>query len=334
MPKNSGQKTRLLRLLSILQQFTDEDHTLTADQLCAHLARYGIEVERKAVYDDLEALTAFGYDIEKTRGRAGGYRLLSHTFQLSEIKMLIDAVQSAQFVSEKKSRSVIEKLKTLTSQYHAGEMLRHVHIQNRAKSDNESVFYTVDTLHEAIRRGCMVGFYYLDYTPSGQKVRRHGGRLYEVGPVELMVDDGKYYLIALAEEGGNYRHYRVDKMEKVQMFAEKPRYRSEQGLDVARYSLATFGMFGGGQETVVLRAKNRMASILIDRFDKENCHLIPDGKEHFTLAVRIVASAQFFGWLFALEGDVEILSPPQVRKSYQEMLKKALSQADFSAKDA
>ena len=325
MPKQAGQKTRLLRVLFILQQYTDEEHTLSADEILSHLAAYGIEAERKSVYDDLKALSDFGFDIEASRGKGGGWRLLSGDWQISELKTLIDAVQSSRFLSEKKSRALIDKLKKLTSIYHAGALARHVHIHNRAKSDNENSFYTVDTLHEAIRLGRMISFYYLDYRPDGQKVRRHNGKRYEVSPVELMIDDEKYYLVAAEQGSSAYRHYRVDKMDAVTLLADRVRTLPGEPLsDLARYSLATFGMFGGKPETVRLRAENRMASVLIDRFDRENCTLIPDGPDHFTLAVQVVVSPQFFGWLFGLESKVTILSPESARKEYEKMLKTAL----------
>lgn len=333
MPKKSGQKTRLLRVLAILQQHTDESHSLSADEIVAHLSSYGIEAERKSVYDDLLALSDFGFDIEGSRGKGGGFRMLSGDWELSELKMLIDAVQSSRFLSEKKSRVLIDKLKKLTSHHHAGELARHVHIHNRAKSDNEKAFYSVDALHEAIRLGKMIGFYYLDYRPDGQKVRRHNGKRYEVSPVELMIDDEKYYLVASEEDKTAFRHYRVDKMEDVTILYDKPRKPLPEGtVDLAPYSLATFGMFGGEAEILRLRAENRMASVLIDRFDRENCTLIPDGPDHFTLAVRVVVSPQFFGWLFGLEGKVGILSPQSAAKAYEEMLQNALNRLQNTQK--
>ena len=328
MPKQSGQKTRLLKIVSILSEYTDEEHSLTCEEILSHLSAYGIEAERKSIYDDVRALTEHGYDIRNDRGKGGGYRLLSGTWQLSELKMLIDAVGASHFLSEKKSRQLIDKIKTLTSRYHAESLARHVHLQNRAKSDNETVFYTVDTIHDAIRLGKSVCFYYLDYLPNGQKVRRHNGKQYRVTPVELTVDDEKYYLIALSEDGTHYRHYRVDKMECACLDnpLDNQSAPAQKNLDLARYSLSTFGMFGGKEQTVRLRCENEMASVIIDRFDKENCTLIPDGERHFTLAVRVVVSPQFFGWILGLEGKVRILSPDSVKEDYKKALLQALEE--------
>lgn len=326
MPKQSGQKTRLLRVLSILSEYTDEQHSLTCDQILQHLSAYGIEAERKSIYDDMRALTEHGFDIQNDRGKGGGYRLLSGKWQLSELKMLIDAVGASHFLSEKKSRQLIDKIKTLTSHYHAESLGRHVHLKNRAKSDNETVFYSVDAIHEAIRLGKAISFYYLDYLPNGQKVRRHNGKLYTVVPVELTIDDEKYYLIAIDEGSDGYRHYRVDKMESVQLREpiKSAAVSQKENLDLARYSLSTFGMFGGKEQTVRLRCENAMASVIIDRFDKENCTLIPDGENHFTLAVRVVVSPQFFGWILGLEGKVKIISPDSVKEDYKNALLSAL----------
>ncbi len=326
MPKHARQKTRILLVADLLHRYTDETHSLTVEEIRAHLAQNGIEVERKSIYDDITALSDYGFDIEICRGKGGGYRLLSTEWQLSEIKTLIDTVQSNRFLTEKKSRVLIDKLKTLTSNYNALALSRHVHIHNRAKSDNENVLYSIDALHDAIRRGKMVGFYYLDYQPDGTKVRRHGGWRYRVCPVELTIDDEKYYLVAYGDKGDTLRHYRVDKMEQVTVLEDCPAPVLEHTPeDFARYSLATFGMFGGKSEILRLRAENSMASVLIDRFDRENCTLIPDGENHFTLAANVVISPQFFGWLFGLEGKVSILSPESAAKAYEEMLKNALN---------
>ncbi|MBE6673009.1 MAG: WYL domain-containing protein [Ruminococcaceae bacterium] len=328
MAKQAGQKIRLLRVLSVLSEFTDEDHSLTCEEILSHLSAYGIEAERKSIYDDIRALGECGFDIRNDRGKGGGYRLLSGQWELSELKMLIDAVGASHFLTEKKSRALIDKIKKLTSRYHADALGRHVHLQHRAKSDNESVFYSVDVIHEAIRCGSTVSFYYLDYLPDGSKVRRHEGKRYTVTPVELMMDDEKYYLIAIAEGSDAYRHYRVDKMEGtcLEKRAERSASVDRTDLDLARYAISTFGMFGGEVQTVRLRAENRMASVLIDRFDKENCTMIPDGGDHFTLAVRVVVSPQFFAWIFGLEGKVQILSPDTVKQQYKAALRQALEE--------
>ena len=205
MPKQEGQKSKLLALLRIFEQQTDENHLLNVPQLVEMLARQGILCERKSVYSDIEALNALGYDIQLKRGRHGGYWMASRTFDLAELKLLVDAVQSSRVISKSTSDKLIKKLEGLTSHYEGSQLQRQVYVDGRPKSANKELPYSVDALFSAINKGRMVQFRY-------KKVGRPETRT--ISPWQMVWENGCYYLIAYQDEKSpaGIRHYRVDKM--------------------------------------------------------------------------------------------------------------------------
>ena len=316
MPRSANQKQKLLALLDILARESDEEHPLSVQGLIDGLAQQGISAERKSIYDDLETLRNRGYDIVLDRGR--GYYLASRRFELAELKLLVDAVQSSKFISEAKSRSLIKKLEGLCSQYQAGALQRQVFVSGRVKTMNEAVLYTIDALHEAIATDRQVTFRYFDYNVKKEKVFRHGGKVYAVSPVGLLRSDESYYLVAL--EGADRRHYRVDRMANLTV-TEKPRQPGCGALDMAAYTRRHFGMFSGEERQVKLGCPNRLAHVMLDRFGMD-AMLVPDGPDRFTLTVRVAVSQQFYGWLFGLGPEVEILAPEPVRAEYADLLRR------------
>ena len=210
MPRAEGQKAKLLVLKQIFERKTDEEHMLSVPQLLDALEKAGMPAERKSIYSDIDALRRGGVDVELARGRGGGYYLASRTFELPELKLLVDSVQASQFITKKKSEVLIKKLESLTSDYQAGQMQRQVFVSGRVKTMNESIYYTVDTLHSAIAQDRQVTFQYLEWSLNKKKMPRKNGALYQVSPWALVWSDSKYYLIAFSE--GEIRHYRVDKL--------------------------------------------------------------------------------------------------------------------------
>ena len=210
MPRAEGQKAKLLVLKQIFERKTDEEHMLSVPQLLDALEKAGMPAERKSIYSDIDALRRGGVDVELARGRGGGYYLASRTFELPELKLLVDSVQASQFITKKKSEVLIKKLESLTSDYQAGQMQRQVFVSGRVKTMNESIYYTVDTLHSAIAQDRQVTFQYLEWSLNKKKIPRKNGALYQVSPWALVWSDSKYYLIAFSE--GEIRHYRVDKL--------------------------------------------------------------------------------------------------------------------------
>ena len=307
MPKSANQKLKLLYLMRILLTETDESHMLTANELLARLAGYEIIAERKTLYDDIEALRRFGVDIVMERSKTFGYYVAGRDFELPELKLLADAVQASKFITEKKSMELIRKLESLVSKYDAGKLRRQVFIRNRVKSMNESIYYSVDALHEAIAEGKKISFKYFDYNVQKKQVFRRGGALYVVSPAALTWNEENYYLIAYSQERGAITHFRVDRMSGVKKLDEQ-RDPAAAGFKLAEYSRKVFGMFGGEESDVSLRVNNQIIGAIVDRFGKDII-MIPDGDEHFTVSVRVAISPIFCGWLFQFGELCQVLSP-------------------------
>ena len=324
MPKSIGQKLKILYLMRIFLTQTDEKHMLTVNDLISRLAEYGIAVERKTVYDDIETLQQFGIDIVKEKSKTFGYYVSGRDFELPELKILADAVQSSKFITEKKSMVLIKKLESLVSIYDAGKLRRQVYIQNRVKNMNESIYYSIDTLHESINEGKKVSFKYFDYNIRKEQVFRRGGAPYIVCPIALSWVNEYYYLIAVAEERSGLSHYRVDKMSSVKKL-NKTNDSNSDGFDPAEYSKKVFGMFGGDESNVKLRMHNTLASAAIDRFGKDII-MVPDGEKHFTVSVRVALSPVFYGWLFQFGELCEVISPQIVRDDLKKRAENILVQ--------
>ncbi len=318
MPRAPHQKEKLLALLEILFRDTDEDHPLPLAGLIEALERQGISAERKSVYADLETLRRRGWDIVLDRGR--GYYLAWRPFELAELKLLVDAVQSSKFISQGKSRSLIKKLESLCSRHQAVALQRQVFVSGRVKTMNEAVLYSIDAIHEAIGCNRQISFRYFDYNVKKEKVFRHNGKVYEVSPVGLLRSDESYYLVAL--EQGERRHYRVDRMAQLQV-TDHPRAPGCDRLDMAAYTRSHFGMFSGRERQVKLRCPNTLSHVMLDRFGLDTM-LVPDGPDHFTLTATVAVSQQFFGWLFGLGPEVELLEPEEVRQQWRRQLEQAL----------
>ena len=312
MPKQEGQKSKLLALWRILEQQTEETPLLNVPQLVELLETQGIRCERKSVYSDIEALGALGYDIKLRRGRGGGYFLASRTFDLAELKLLVDAVQASRVVSGTTSRRLIHKLEKLCSNYEGSQLQRQVYVEGRPKTDSKSLLYSIDALHEAINNGKMVEFLYRK-ADSREKEKRI------VSPWQLAWENGCYYLIAFADEKG-IRHYRVDKMLRITLL-DKEREGKElaSNRDIAAYSKSLFGMYGGEKIAVTLEAENQFAGVLIDRFGKDLYFKIVDAN-HFQTVVEVVPSKLFLSWVIGLGDGIRIVAPETVMNSMRQLL--------------
>jgi len=324
MPKSTGQKLKILYLMRILLTQTDETHALTINELISKLAELGVNAERKTVYDDIEALRFFGLDIVSERSRSNVYYVAGRDFELPELKLLADAVQSSKFITEKKSLELIKKLEGLASVYDAGKLRRQVFIQNRVKSMNESIYYSVDALHEAITGGTKISFRYFHYSIRKERVFRKAGALYVVSPVALSWNDENYYLIAKSDDREGLSHFRVDRMNDVRKLDER-RDPAVGSFDIVEYSKRVFGMFGGDEISVKLRMHEQLAGAAIDRFGKD-IMMIADGDRHFTITVRVALSPVFYGWLFQFGELCEVLSPQSLKDELKRRAKEFLKQ--------
>ncbi len=323
MAKGQNQKRKLLYLLDILERETDEEHPLTLEQLRQLLAARGVEAERKSLYDDLEQLRLYGADIITHRDRQVRYYLGQRTFDLPELRLLVDAVQSSKFITRRKSLELIHKLEGQTSRHQAGQLQRQVLVTGRIKSMNESIYYNVDHLHSAMNDDRQVAFQYFDWDIRKQRQLRREGVEYIVSPWALTWDDENYYLIAY-EAGKGLRHYRVDRMLHIRSTEERRQGRDRfEAEDMAAFSRKTFGMFGGEEQPVTLRCARWMTGVILDRFG-QNTALLPEGEGHFTVRVPIAVSEPFFAWASGFGTDLTIVSPPAVREQYTVYLKELL----------
>ena len=322
MAKNDTQKLKLLYLAKIFFEDTDEEHGLTMPQIIKKLDAYGVSAERKALYQDIDALRDFEMDIcTDKNGKVYTYRLVSRQFELAELKLLVDSVQSSKFISEKKSHALITKLESLTSHYEADQLQRQVLIAGRVKSMNESTYYNVDDIHNAISKDRQICFHYVNWTVDKEQVPRRDGKLYQVSPWHLRWDDEYYYLIGYNSETRDIRHYRVDKMKNISI-TDLPRDGQEElkSFNPADYSKKLFGMYSGETFHVSLRCVNSMVGVLIDRFGKD-IPIIKVDDDHFDAIVEAAISPQFFGWIASLGTGVRIIGPEQVENAMKEFAK-------------
>ena len=283
MPRSANQKLKLLCLCKILWERTDEEHPLTVPELIQALEAWDIRAERKSIYDDMEALRTFGLDVQNRKGKAPGWFLGERPFQLAELKLLVDAVQSSKFITQRKSRELIRKLESQASVHQARQLQRQVYVDRRVKSMNESVYYTIDKLHTAIANRKAVTFKYFEYNVRKEKVFRREGKRYIVSPLGLIWDNENYYLAGYDHHREELRHYRVDKMAELAVTC-LPLEGVDGELDIASYAQKHFGMFSGREGQITLRCANRLVGVVLDRFGRE-AMLVPDGADHFTVTV-------------------------------------------------
>lgn len=325
MAKSSNQKQKLLRILEILRERTDENHFISRNELISALSEYDIEAERKSIYSDIEVLIDMGYDIRKSKKKDGGYCLASREFDRSEILPLVDAVSSSRFITEKKSRTLIKKLEGFLSKYEAADLNRDVHVANRIKTDNESIYYAVDAISRAVSSKNKIVFHYCDWNTKKEFVPRHDNKLYSVSPLSLFWDDEKYYLIAYDEEFNEIRHYRCDKMKDVTVTEENiTRNEIVDSFNPVHYENMTFGMYSGSEEYVTIAFKEYLCGVMIDRFGKEPTFR-KESDGYISIRVQVKVSPQFFGWLTGLGKDVYLKAPANVVEEYKDYLKKLLA---------
>ena len=331
MAKNPYQKLKLLYLYQILLQKTDEEHKLSMDELLAALARHGIEAERKSIYSDIAALQDFGLDVVLQRGPGGGYYVASREFELPELKLLVDAIQCSRFITEKKSNELIKKIESLASEPQAHALQRQVYVSDRVKTINESIYYNIDTLHNAISEGVQITFQYFEWaldfsSPERiQKRYRKDGALYQVSPWALTWDDENYYLVAYDSEAGMIKHYRVDKMDGIALTdLSRDGQAQFERFDMAVYARKIFGMFGGEEETVKIRFSNRLAGVVADRFGRD-AFISRADSETFYATVSVAVSPQFLSWVFGFGGEAKIVSPPHVARQLCDLARMVLN---------
>ena len=321
MPKGTNQKLKLYYLSRIMTEKTDDEHHITMPEIQRALEGYGVTADRKSLYDDLEALRVLGIDvIGEKNGRSYSYHVGKKQFEIAELKLLVDAIQSSKFITEKKSNDLIKKLTSLASNYEASQLKRQVVVQGRIKTMNESIYYIVDDIHNAITNNKKIRFEYLRWNLD-KKMERRKDKLYEVSPWALTWDDENYYLIGFDAEEDKIKHYRVDKMRDIELTDDKREGKEHfKQFDMAAYARMNFGMFGGEEVRVNLHFRNEMVGVLLDRFGKDISIYRTDKEGWSETYVDVALSDQFLGWIFSLGTKVKIVGPDDVVKRFKSEL--------------
>ena len=327
MPKGANQRLKMLYLAKIMLDETDEDHYLDMRQIIDKLGQCGVSADRKSLYNDLTDLSDFGIDIEGVKkNKSFYYHVVGRQFELAELKLLVDLIQSSRFMTAKKSHELIAKLESLVSYHEASQLQRQVYVSGRVKTVNESIYYNVDVIHNAIAMNKQISFQYFQWNVDKEMELRHNGAFYLISPWGLSWDNENYYMMGFEEASGKIKHYRVDKMVKISL-SDKERAGKEnfEKLDMAAYANTSFGMFGGREEVIRLKVKNFLSGVIIDRFGKDiQMHSVDE--EHFVCVVRVQVSPQFIGWLFALGDGIKVMSPESVVDEVKHFLKKISGQ--------
>jgi len=322
--KLSHQKLKLLYLMKILLEQTDEEHSLTVPQMIAELSKVGISAERKSIYDDLEYLQLFGLDICSTKTKTTNYFVASRDFELPELKLLVDSVQASKFITHKKSLELISKIEKLTSRHNARQLQRQVFVTNRVKTFNERIYYNVDKIHEAIAENKQITFKYFGLDVNKKKVYGKDGNLYHESPVSLTWDDENYYLITYKEKYDSYVHYRVDKMENIEL-SEEDRVLSEKPFDLSIYSKSMFQMYSGEETDVTIQFENELVGVVYDRFGVD-VPIIKTDETHFICNVKVAVSPHFLSWIISFGSRAKIVSPNWVQEQLYELILDAQKQ--------
>ena len=313
MPKGTNQKLKLYRLAQIMLENTDDEHYITMPEIMEELGKYEVTADRKTIYADLRDLSVLGIEVEgEPIGNRYHYRVVNRPFELPELKLLVDSIQSSKFITEKKTNTLIKKLEKLVSKYDAQRLQRQVYVSGRIKTMNESIYYTVDAIHNAISENKKIKFQYFQWNVKKEMELRHGGAWYHISPWGLSWDDENYYLIAYDSSEGIIKHFRVDKMIYIKSNGKGREGRQVfKSFDMAAYARKMFGMYGGKEECVRIECDNSFAGVMIDRFGKDVSMIRLDDKR-FAVNVEVAVSRQFLAWIIGLGEGVTLAGPDNV----------------------
>lgn len=329
MARKANQKLKILYLRQMLLEETDDYHGLTMAQIIAKLAEHGVPAERKAIYRDLDSLRDFGMEIIKRSNVETGiteYAVGKREFEFPELMLLADAVQSSRFLTERKSVSLVNHIGKLTSRYQAELLAGRVHVEGRIKMQNESIYYNVNDIQQAIMRGRKITFRYLAYDVDKQVVMRKDGKVYHENPLRLVYRDDFYYLVTYNDDHESFLKYRVDRMRNIKVTAEHvTRNHRIATFDVDEYVAQSFSMYNGESKAVELLVDEDLAGTMIDRFGKDvQMQRADDGKAK--VFVTVMVSPTFFGWLAQFGTKARIVSPGDVVQGYRDYLSEIVAQ--------
>jgi len=313
-------KSRILYVLKLLYAKTDEQNLLSTVEIIDYLASLGMSAHRRTIAADMELLEEFGIDVITIKSTQNKYFIGSREFELPEIKLLVDAVESSKFITPKKSEELVKKLSRLVSQNQATELNRQIFIDKRVKPENEEIYYIVDAIHNAIAQKKQLEFKYYEYTQEKEKVYKNNGYIYKLSPYALSWSEDHYYVIGYCKKHGKISKFRVDRMAKTNVIDGEATPMPEN-FNGADYAKETFSMYDGETKTVELKCTNELMKVIIDRFG-EDVNTTSLGSNCFKAIVDVSVSPTFYGWVFQFSGKMSIIDPCDVRNQYIEMAKK------------
>jgi predicted DNA-binding transcriptional regulator YafY len=311
-------KNRLLAILDILNRESDEENPISAVEINTHLNAIGLNADRKTIYRDIEDLREHGIVIEQIRKRQNQYYIKNRPFELSELILLVDAVQAAKFVSVRESQAIIRKLSSFISVHQSEHLKRRLYVEKQVKSANEKVLSTAGLLHVAANRKLKVAFRYIEYTPEKKKSYRRNGQVYSFSPYALTWNNDCYYALGYSDCHKKIVTFRVDRIHGVELTKRRAE-PAPKGFKADKYAKSAFLMLDGDVQTVTLRCKNELMNSIVDRFGEKVNTVIADN-EHFTAEVEVAVSNTFFGWIVGFGGRIEITAPENVKTQYFDTL--------------
>ena len=319
MPMSPNQRAKLLYLAKTLLDKTDEQNPMTIGEIITELAAYDIKAERKSLYSDFELLRQFGLNIEIQRDTTTRYYIDIRQFELPELKLLVDAVQSSRFITEKKSSELIAKLSSLTSTAQAKQLNRQVYVAGRAKTMNETVYYSIDQVHSAVNESKQIAFRYFDYSADKKRVYRKDGEVYKTTPVTLCWSDDSYYLIAYSVKHDGLTHYRIDRMSDVSTLLDAADSFDRERFNVTEHIKRVFGMYSGELIRATLTFDNSLVNVVMDHFGKD-VRLTAGKKGWFEVRVEVSVSPVFLAWMFQFGDRAEIKEPENLIAAMRELI--------------
>ncbi|MCD8117930.1 MAG: WYL domain-containing protein [Lachnospiraceae bacterium] len=325
MPRANWQKIKLLKLAELLQQETDEQHPMTTNAICERMEQMEFRCDRRTLSKDITLLNDIGMEILWVWvGKQRGYYVADRSFSVPELRILIDAVRASNFITEKKTNELVEKIADLGGSHRAELLKRDLGYAGVHKHSNENIYYSVDSLEDAIEQKKKVIFRYFDIGIHGDKEYRRDGHHYVVEPVSLVFNEDNYYIVVYSARHDNLANYRVDRMEDVEVIAEDV---SERALDmrkcIGEYIRQEFKMYDGELQTVVLEFDSSLVGPIHDRFG-ENLGMLPAGEDRYVTTVQVRVAPTFWGWLFRFAGKMKIISPPEIVEEYRKRAEKAV----------
>lgn len=317
-------KARVLYLLKILEQYSDEDHPLSTTELIAMLLeKYGISTHRITLKTDIETLQSFGIDIEVINSSQNKYYISSRKFEIPELKLLIDAVESSKFITQKKSEVLVSKLTSLASEHQAAQLKRNLHTTERIKPDNEMIYYIVDAINEAINTNKKISFLYFEYNIKKEKKLKNEGKPYVISPYSLIWNGDFYYVVGYSEKHTGISVFRVDRILTTPTVLDEDIKPQPVEFDITDYTKSVFQMYGNEECEVTLRCDNSLMKYIIERFG-EDVQTTAYDMTSFRTIVNVELSPTFYSWVFTFGGKVQILTPQHAKEEYIKMITNAL----------